>query len=149
MTPKATELNSNILIKDIERLANKFTISQNGCWEWIAYIDNNGYGRISINSKSRLAHRVMYMITNKKLNKSLEIDHLCKNRKCINPKHLEEVEAIENTKRGDAWLYNINKTHCRKGHQYDKDNTYIYSDGRRACRKCDRLRPSRYKKKGV
>lgn len=134
-------------IADIERFSKKFSIQFNGCWEWNSFIDSNGYGRFSLRGKSRLAHRIMLFILNGKLNNDLEVDHLCRNRKCINPKHLEEVLSYENSKRGLLWTININKTKCKRGHDYNEKNTYIYSDGRRACRECDRLRPGRYKRK--
>jgi hypothetical protein len=127
-------------ISDISRFAKKYTKTESGCWEWTAHIDSNGYGRFGLRSASRLAHRVSYLIHNGFIDAELFLDHLCRNRKCINPKHLEQVTNRENVARGTAWDWFSSKTHCPQKHEYSAENTYIYSDGRRACRTCDKLK---------
>jgi hypothetical protein len=69
----------------------------------------------------------------------LELDHLCRVRGCVNPKHLEPVTHRENLMRGESWsAVNARKTHCPEGHPYDETNTYIDGKGRRRCRECAR-----------
>jgi len=109
-----------------------------GCWNWIAgQVGRSGYGAFR---KSR-AHRVAYEMFRGPIPTGLEIDHLCRNRKCVNPWHLEAVTRLINVRRGlapkVAGQFNRNKTHCPRGHPYDDENTRIYQ-GRRQCRACDR-----------
>lgn len=125
----------------------------NSCWEWIAGIGKDGYGRFRLNERINLAHRLSYEHFKGKIPKGLDLDHLCRNRKCINPEHLEAVTRKINIRRGLTGQHNNHanklKTHCLRGHEYDEENTYIYSDGRRQCRKCVRIRvrQCRYRKR--
>ncbi len=68
----------------------------------------------------------------------MQLDHLCRNRQCVNPEHLEEVTASENTRRQDH--AGRRKTECPRGHPYDDGNTRINSQGKRVCRACDKAR---------
>ena len=81
------------------------------------------------------AHRVAYGYLVGDIADGLTLDHLCRNRRCINPAHLEPVSAAENTRRGIRWQ--LAKTHCPQGHPYAGENLITYPDGsRRACRAC-------------
>lgn len=106
---------------------------QDGCWNWKGHIARKGYG--SFHSKERLAHRVSYLLFKGELIKNLTIDHLCRNRKCVNPDHLEQVTSKENRDRG---LCGILRTHCSNGHEFSKENTYLYPNARnkRVCKTC-------------
>ena len=81
---------------------------QTGCWEWIGKLNRNGYGRM--NWRYPVAHRMIYNFflgfKEKELPKTMVLDHLCRNRHCCNPSHLEPVTVKENTHRGDAKLFN-------------------------------------------
>lgn len=138
-----------------ERFLNRFCIlpeyryKDSYCWVWNHSKLNNGYGIISLNGKRILAHRYSYEYFKNKLpkfvNKGLEIDHLCHNRLCVNPDHLELVEHKINVLRGNAKYnnYQKTKTHCPKGHVYDENNTWVNKLGHRFCRECHKIRESK------
>jgi len=103
------------------------------CWEWLAYTCRLGYGTVRHDGKVQKAHRVVYTKLVGKIPVGLEIDHLCRVRHCVNPAHLEAVTHEVNCGRGGNAL----KTHCPKGHEYTKENTYVKpSEGRRRCHTC-------------
>jgi hypothetical protein len=81
-----------------------------------------------------MAHRLSYEHHVGPIPDGLQIDHTCRNRKCVNPEHLEPVTNAENTTRQDH--AERRKTHCPKGHPYDEANTYVDPSGARRCRAC-------------
>lgn len=121
-----------------DRFANKFNIDSKGCWIWTGAKMYSGYGRFSFLGKNVLAHRFAYEHTKGTISEGLSLDHLCRNRACVNPSHLEPVSQKENISRGLSGKYNSDKLFCPKGHRYDSENTYIYPQGRRACKICIR-----------
>lgn len=106
------------------------------CWQWVAMLDKAGYGRVRSgggrNGESIYAHRVSYQLLIGQIPDGLVLDHLCRNRGCVNPTHLEPVTQGENTRRA-VW-----PNHCRRGHEYTPENTGV-SGGSRYCRICSRL----------
>lgn len=108
------------------------------CWFWEGPKATNGYGLFSCKKVRYGAHRLSYMIYVGIIPSGLVIDHLCRNRDCINPAHLEPVTQRENLLRSPLTLNGIGfaKTHCHKGHIFDVENTYIRAEGKRDCRKC-------------
>lgn len=116
------------------------------CWDWMASTDKDGYGQFWLNKKYHKAHRVSYELIKGVLTKGLTLDHLCKNKKCCNPEHLEQVSIQTNLKRAFHQISTINskKTHCNNGHEFTPDNTYITPLGKRQCNECQRQRKKKY-----
>ena len=116
------------------------------CIEWDGYIDNEGYGRTMDGGAWDRAHRVVWREANGPIPDGLVIDHLCRNRSCVNTRHMELVTSVENSRRGfGASAVNARKTHCIHGHPFDEANTYVPADGsRRQCRTCNREAVARY-----
>mgnify|MGYP001562260252 FL=1 len=118
-------------------LFRKFTISD-GCWEWTGAFRRNGYGRYG-GQPSVLAHRAVYEALVGPIPEGMQLDHLCKNRSCVNPAHLEPVTPKENILRGAGFAaQNAQMTHCIHGHEFTEANTYIRANGARTCRTCMR-----------
>lgn len=109
----------------------------NGCWLWLGSMNQNGYGHFCVQPHKPVgAHRVSLMLFRGIAivrGHAMTIDHLCRNRRCVNPDHLEYVTQRENTRR--AMRARKPETHCRNGHEYTDENTYWYR-GRRSCRAC-------------
>lgn len=114
----------------------KFSILPSGCWQWQGWVGTDGYGELQINKKSVRAHRLFYEKHKGKIPEGLVIDHLCRNRACVNPSHMEPVTIKENTLRGfGAPAMNKRKTECVNGHPFTEVNTYKVNGGR-FCQKC-------------
>lgn len=107
-----------------------------GCWLWTASFNPYGYGQFYTGSRLGKAHRFAYELVVGPIPDGLELDHLCRNRGCVNPAHLEPVTHVENQRR-------MRKSHCFRGHAYDEANTLKLRDGKRQCRSCNRERMSR------
>lgn len=113
---------------------------ENGCWVWQGHISSDGYGRVYWNERQWLAHRAAYTLWAGPVAEGLELDHLCRNRQCVNPEHLEPVTHSENMMRSPIMgRAQLEKTHCPKGHPYSEENT-MRRDGKRYCRTCERAR---------
>lgn len=106
-----------------------------GCWLWTGFIDKKGYGVIGIGGK-KLAkvHRYSYERFVGPIPCGLQLDHLCRVRHCANPHHLEPVTNRENVIRGFA--ARPARTHCKNGHEFTAENTYINPRGNRECKPC-------------
>lgn len=127
---------TEITCKDLKRFWNKVK-KLNNCWEWTASLNKYGYGTFYYNKKIIKAHRFSYEISKGLIPKRLELDHLCRNPKCVNPDHLEAVTHKENTLRGNCFsAINAKKTHCPQGHKYNLENTHISKKGERRCKTC-------------
>lgn len=116
-----------------------------GCWEWMGEIQRHGYGRLAITpsskldgQRSQLAHRVSYEIFKGPIENGMEIDHLCRNRSCVNPDHLEIVSRKENNKRAVTG-------YCKRGHELTEGNYRVGSTGSKNCIKCIKIRNSQYR----
>ncbi len=113
-----------------------------GCWEWTASLNDSGYGQINVGGRPARAHRVAYEFVVGPIPDGLVIDHLCRNRTCVNPSHMEVVTRGENVRRGvgpaRAAAKRLNRVACKRGHVFDEGNTAINSRGARVCRTCRR-----------
>ncbi len=127
-------------ITPIDRFLSMIKIVESGCWEWQGYVFKSGYGSFWFNDKTYRSHRFIYEYYHGSICPDLTIDHLCRNRKCCNPNHLEQVTYKENVLRSPFTQASINsrKTHCIYGHEFNESNTYVYSHGKRECRICNR-----------
>ena len=123
-------------------------MSQNECWLYAGQINIYGYGIVKAGLNQHMVHRVMYENEVGAIPDGLFLDHLCRVRCCINPRHLEPVTARENLLRGDTIAArNAKKTHCYAGHEFNKRNTYMGSSGKRRCRTCHAVTNVRYRKR--
>lgn len=132
----------------IRRIKKRSTILANGYWQWTGPLEKSGYGRVGAGKRKWLAHRAAYAAFNGPIPEGLIIDHLCRNRGCVNPAHLETVTPQQNTLRGETLAAaNVVKTHCAKGHPFDDHNTY-FNPGKagraRACRICSNQSSKEY-----
>jgi hypothetical protein len=131
-----------------ERIASKIEVDENNCWLWTATQNGYGYGKLWWSGSTRRAHRVVYQLLVGEIPASLQLDHLCRVRHCVNPAHLEPVTGRENLLRGDTIPAKCAaKTHCPKGHLLVGDNL-VPSDlkrGHRACLTCHRERDRAYR----
>jgi len=126
--------------KPIEIRMNARTTKSEGCWEWTGVKTRNGYGTIHFNGMTTCAHRVAVLLSGRAIPPDMEIDHLCRNRGCVNPDHLEVVTRQVNILRGFGRAWQLkNLTHCQRGHAFDSLNTRITVSGDRSCRACTRI----------
>lgn len=126
--------------------------TESGCWEWQGST-TQGYAQVTVAGKTKRVHRWTYELLVGPIPEDKVIDHLCRNRACANPDHLEPVANRVNVLRGvGETAKNALKTHCIHGHAFTPENTYTPPSGGRECRACrlaaSRRRPWRYQGKG-
>ena len=116
------------------------------CWLWTGPTDE-GYGRFfTQRERGGRAHRWSYEHHVGPIPDGLQIDHLCRVRRCVRPDHLEAVTQTENVRRGESFaVEHAQRTHCVKGHELSGDNLATGSKGRRICRECSRIRNREYR----
>jgi hypothetical protein len=90
-----------------DRLGRAYVVQTDGCWRWIKGRTTSGYGHFSMGRVQYQAHRLFYILaTGRDVPAGLSLDHLCRNRWCVNPAHLEPVTTRENVRRGSATRLN-------------------------------------------
>lgn len=117
-----------------------------GCWEWTGNKNHHGYGGFYVDGKNRRAHRYGYERFVGEVPEGLQTDHLCRNRSCVNPSHLEPVTRRENILRGiGPSAIHAAKLVCLNGHSLEGDAVYRRRDRRgRHCRQCQAERQMAY-----
>lgn len=127
-----------------QRFWDKVNITDD-CWEWTASLRGTGYGAFSVPRPQGGfthigAHQFSYWLCVGDVPAGYELDHLCRNRKCVNPQHLEAVPHRLNMLRSTSPVAdNALKTHCPQGHPYAGENLMIKHSAR-YCRTCERAR---------
>lgn len=136
----------------VERLQRHcMPVTESGCWLWTGSEDMKGYGQLTFNKKHYRAYRFSYEIFKGTIPAGMTLDHLCRVRLCVNPDHMEVVTNKENVLRGHGvTANNAAKTHCKHGHEFTEENTYVFryrASGGRSCLACRRRRRDEAKKK--
>jgi len=106
------------------------------CWFWTGLLTYNGYGQFTYKengkAKCMMAHRAVYQVFVGPINSGLTLDHLCENRSCVNPEHLEPVTIGENIRRASR---STSET-CKYGHLYKDQSKHYKTKGARRCHEC-------------
>lgn len=131
----------------IEQIKSRLTkTDSNGCWNWLGAKTNGGYGNIALGSygkKRIVAHKFFYEKEFGEVEKGKQLDHICRNRSCVNPKHLRQLTCRENVLCGEGIsAVNARKTHCHKGHELSIRNVNRVKTSRgyqRRCKTCLKL----------
>ena len=126
-----------------ERFTIKLKKMSNGCIEWQGNRNKEGYGRIMINRETMSTHRLSWKLANGSIPDGMCVLHKCDNPPCCNIKHLWIGTSVENIKdrsaKGRTTRHQSLKTHCKKGHPYDDENTYLWKTSRH-CKMCMKMR---------
>lgn len=136
--------------QSLSKRLEQYIVRTAGCWIWTGCKNAAGYGVLGITISKGVkrmigAHRLMWQSVHGQISGGLVLDHICRNRGCVNPSHLEPVAQAENIRRSpivglERAEFHRAKTHCQSGHEYTKDNTRITKLGHRICRTCDKIR---------
>lgn len=134
------------------RLWGRIAEPPSGCWLWLGNTTRNGYGQISMGGRKtqrmHMTHRLVWELLVGEIPTGLELDHLCRQRSCCNPAHLEPVTRRENLVRGKTIIADaVGRTHCIHGHEFTPENTYLDRRGKRGCRECRAASCRRYEER--
>lgn len=133
----------------LSKFGNAYIVDEvTGCWNWQRRLTEKGYAsgkRPGI--KTQRAHRAIWIERNGPVPGGMELDHTCKNRRCVNPDHLEPVTHKINMIRSSSVEASRSATHCRNGHEWTSGNTRVLLRGGRECRECSRASSAKAKAK--
>lgn len=125
----------------MERVA---VVPESGCWIWTGSTGGAGYGTARWQRKLWRAHRLMFLLHGNELRQGLELDHVCRVKLCVNPRHLEQVTHTENMRRSPVIQAHLErrrtKPFCKHGHERTPDNILRDRHGMGRCRECNILR---------
>jgi hypothetical protein len=132
------------------KYAPRIVLTEAGCWQWIGSRSGGShpYGRVRVAGATRTtgAHRAVYEELVGPIPSGKELDHLCRNTLCVNPAHLEPVSHRTNMLRGQTVnAENARKTHCPRGHLYDRVTHDRQGRPQRECHRCRKVRMAAYK----
>lgn len=128
----------------IDNFWNRVDKTSNDCWDWLGVKNQFGYGRVWLaQGGTKVAHRMAWELVKGPIRDGFNLDHLCRNRGCVNPSHLEPVTQLENVNRGLKGVNLTRTTHCKRGHDLSVEGLYYHPSGTNTCRGCDRERNRR------
>jgi hypothetical protein len=139
-TPVRLNRTTQLLTPVDYRILRRRQITDDGCWNYLGKHNPNGYAAMSVGStqdgtqRDEYVHRLAYELWVGPIPSGLQIDHLCRNKGCFNPEHLEPVTHTENQRRRLDYI----TASCRDGHEHTPENTWITSSGKKRCRICKR-----------
>ena len=125
----------------MQRICQNIRICSDGCWYWMGSLDHYGYGTlgasISKGKKTLKAHRLSYEMFVGSIPQGLHLDHLCSNKRCVNPEHLEPV-----THSGNMQRMAMRRTRCKNGHPWVNTLRITKASGKveQWCRECNKTR---------
>lgn len=129
----------------VEYLRARCEDNEKGCWLWQGALAH-GYGIVGRNQTgSTNVHKVIYILTHGLVPDGMELDHLCRNRACCNPEHLEPVTHLENMARGVSRCEKL--TECLQGHPFVEGSYYATKNGKRVCKQCQSVRHREYRER--
>lgn len=124
----------------LERIIARIDVAD--CWVWTGALTKAGYGAIGRGRRDEgiaYTHRAMYELLVGPIKPGLDLDHLCRNRACCNPDHLEPVSRAENVRRGAQVKRAGTALACKHGHAFTPENTTTWR-GKRKCKACANAR---------